>query len=421
MKTLVKMMSVAVLTATLAAVGFAQEAPKPDLTTMYTTFREKQKAKCGERDEALALGKQIVQVHGDDPINKDVIDYVKKRIAVIEKEDPRCKLNTAYDKAYNEKNWPTFFSVSKQIMALEGDSPLGIDLLLQHVATGYALTDVSKIDTYNNETISYAKLALQKLAAPTVASQTKKWGVFDVFDTKDNAISWMNRFLGYYADKNGQKREALGYAYKSTLLGIENPKDLKILKTIGDYYFDEANRLFNDYSERRKANNGEETDELKVVLGTARANADRGIDAYARAYKIAAADPTKTNAKTAFLKDTTALYRFRFNKPETDKVPELAAYIDTQVAKPMPDPMTDVTPVIEAPKPEVPATTPTTTTPAKPTTPTTTTPAKPATTTPAKPAATPAKPAATPAKPAATPAKTTSKAPAKTVKKKGTR
>ena len=51
-------------------------------------------------------------------------------------------------------------------------------------------------------------------------------------------------------------------------------------------------------------------EDTKKLLGLARANADRGIDAFGRAVKAA----TTPAAKTGLTKTLTDLYKFRFNR-----------------------------------------------------------------------------------------------------------
>ncbi|MEP6901893.1 MAG: hypothetical protein ABJA66_09090 [Actinomycetota bacterium] len=398
MKTLFKILVIGILLTAFAALTFAQE---PTLAELVEKFRGDLKSPCGQRDAALVTGKTIVEKFGSAEMNKEVdntevIDYVKKKMALIETEDPRCKLNQRYDADYKAKNWANFLADSKEIIAAEGDTPLALDVMLTAVSIGYDRAAVDKLDTYNNDTLNYAKTALQKIEAGKT-SKTGKWGVFVPFNTKENAQSWMNNIIGYLMyEKMNQKAEALPYFYKATQIGTENKTDVSIYVKIGTNYFDKAAALEADYRKAHtadKANNVEDTDATKKLLGLARGNADRGIDAFGRAYKIASAtgSTTKPEAKAALLKTLTDLYKFRFNLPPDAKTPDLDSYVAGLTSKPMPDPASEVTPVVEEVKPATTTTTttttPTTTTPTtKPTTPTTKpTTTKPVTTTTTKP------------------------------------
>ena len=110
---------------------------------------------------------------------------------------------------------------------------------------------------------------------------------------------------------------------------------------------------------------------IKEAIGVLNGTAERAMDYYSRAYKLAKTDtPAAKTYKDALYKDLSILYEGRFQKKDG-----LDAYIATVTAKPVPDPSTPITPVND---PE-----PTTTTGAAPAT------AAPASTTAAKPATKP--------------------------------
>jgi hypothetical protein len=363
MKTLFKFLVLATLLTMLGVVSaFAQEET---LETAFNRYKVERKQPCGQRDAALTTGKMIIEKFGSDELNKEVIDYVKKDSDKIAKEEPVCKRNAAYNKAYTDKDWPKFVPISKEIIAQEGDAALGFDVMLTLVSVGYNRSVVDKIDTYNNDTLNYAKMALQKLNS---GATSKNYGVFEPFKTKENATSWMNYIIGFYTNKAAasdptKKKEALGYFYKATQTGTENKNDVSIYTNIGTWYFDEAARLDKEYRDIRAANNNTDTDEGKAKLALARGYADRGIDAFGRARQIATANKATPKAIEAINKTLTDLYKFRFNIAPEAKTPNLESYVSGLLSKPMPDPSTDVTPVVEEVAPTT-TTTSTTTTPA---------------------------------------------------------
>lgn len=375
MKTLFRVLALGILMAAFTSLTFAQDQ-EPDFPTLFDKFKKELKSPCGQRDAALVTGKLIVEKFGNDELNKDVIEWVKGKMADIVKDDPGCKRNQRYDAAYKDKKWSDFFAVSKEIMAAEGDSPLALDIMLTLVSVGYNRTSVDKNDTFNNETLSYAKMALQKIEAGKT-SKTTKWGVFEPFNTKEAAQSWMNKIIGYILyNKQDQKKDGLSYFFKSTQVGSENKNDVSIYVNIGNYYFGEAASLDEKYRAARAANNNTDNDESKALLGLARGYADRGIDAFGRALSIAKTNKAKQADIDSISKTLTDLYKFRFNIAPDAKTPDLDSYVSGLTSKPMPDPSTQVTPVVEEVKPTTTttSTTPTTTTP----TPSTT---KPSTTT----------------------------------------
>ncbi len=387
MKTLFKVLVLGILLTAFSALTFAQDAN--ELATLFEKFKTEAKAPCGQRDAAMATGKTIIEKFGADELNKDVIDYVKKKMADFEKTEPRCKLIESYNASYRAKDWNKFMSLSKELLAQESNTPLGLDIALTMVSVGYDQA-VAKVDTYNNDTLNYAKQAIQKIEGGT-GSQTGNFGTYNGFKTKtfpdgkNNSLNWMNYVLGYVnfyrlgATDPAKKKEALPYFYKVTQIPGENQKEISLYTNIGNWYFDQAAELDKKYRDLRAANNNTDTDESKAVLGMARGYADRAIDSFARARKVAQENKATPKVLEAISKTLTDLYKFRFNIAPDAKTPDLENYVSGLLTKPMPDPATDITPVVEEVKPTpttTTGTTPPTTTPS-----TTTTTPKPTTTT----------------------------------------
>jgi len=353
MKTLFRVLTLAAVVTAFSALTFAQE--KEPLDALYAKFRTELKSPCGDRSAAIATGKKIIELHGDDQDNEAVIKYVREKTADAEKTDPACKRAAAYNEAVKAKNWANAFTTGKAIIAADSANPgLTLDVMLDLVSIGFDRAAVEKNDTFNAETMSLAKTALDRVNAGTPSS-TKKYGAFFPFNTKEDAQSWLNYIIGWQmANKNNQTKDALTYYYKAAQVGAKK-NDTTIYTTIGQFYFDEASRLFEKYTADRKANNNEETDEIKALLALSRGYADRAADAFGRAYKIAAADPKLAQLKTTIGTTLSDLYKFRFNLADA-KQADVDKYVAELVAKPMPDPATAVTPVVET----TPATTTTT-------------------------------------------------------------
>ena len=399
MKTLFNFLVFGVFLTAIGAVSvFAQADPATEFGALFDKYKVDRKGECGKRDAALETAKKIIGFgNASDKhkevfdLNKEVVDYVKTDSDKIAKADPDCKLKTAYNDSYKAKDWPKFISLSKEIINKEGNSPLATDVMLELVSVGYDRAAVDKVDTFNADTINYAKQAIQRLESGA-ASATGNYGVFVPYKTKEftdgktNALNWMNYIIGWInynrlgANDAAKKKEGLVYLYKSTLVNGEMKKDHTIYTNIGNYYFDEAAKLDEEYRKIRETNNNTETDEAKAKIALARGYADRAIDAFGRARQIATTNNKKPIADS-ITKRLGELYRFRFNIAATQPTPDLEKYVSGLLAKPMPDPSTEVTPVVEEVKP---ATTTTSTTTSPETTPTKETPASNTTTTPAK-------------------------------------
>lgn len=376
MKTLFRVLALGTLLTASSVLTFAQEKTAEDLAKDYATYKTEKAKPCGQRSAAVTLGKSIVDTYEKIPAvyedNKPVIDFVKGDYPKLEAADKRCTLETTYNESYKAKDWAKFLDASKQIMAIEGDTPLGLDILLTQVSVSFDR------GTSDSDSINNAKMALQKLDAGKT-SKTGKYGVFEPFNSKENAQGWMNYIIGSTLfNKQKQTKESLPYFYKVTQIKSEKQNETSLYTVIGKYYLDEATRLDGEYREKRKANNNEDNDETKALLALARGTADRASDAFGRALKVAKEPAIKTNIS----KTLSDLYKFRFNTADA-KQPDVDKYVNDLVAKPMADPSTAVTPVVEEVKPATTTTTSTTTTTptTTSTTATTTKPVTPATTT----------------------------------------
>jgi len=322
-----------------------------DIEVLFGKFRSARKAACGERKEAIQIGKRIIELYKNDELNKEVVEFIKNKVAEMEKEDPKCSRNRLYDYNYKIKNWSDFFLVSKRVIAEEGENPLALDVMLTLVSVGYSRATFDKTDNFNADTLYYAFMAIKRIEAGQI-SETKKWGVFEPFKTKEAAQSWMNYIIGWLMyNKLGQKRDALAYFYKSTQFGDEKKNDADIYLNIGTFYSNEASRLYMEYLDKRKANNDEDNDETKALLALARGNADRALDVFGRAYYfISRKVDVKTETINVIYQKFVELYRFRFNT-ETDLTPRESfdEYFKELIRRPMTDPTVPVRPVTENP------------------------------------------------------------------------
>lgn len=256
-------------------------------------------------------------------------------------------------------------------------------------------------------------------------SKTGKFGVWIPFESKENALSWMNYTIGwimYYRQGETmaeKKNEAIPYFYKATQMGDKKSDTLLYIR-IGYFYGDKATALYTEYEKIRESATAatveeEKTklnDEAKAKLALARGYAERAMDAFARAHKFATADKTsKPELITGLNNEITKFYKFRFN----GKAEGQNEYVSALISKPMPDPSTAVMPVAED---AIPTTTTTSSTTTTKTEVKTTTTVKPATDTTVK-SATTDKATTTTKTETTTKAKTTVKKPV--TKKKGSR
>ena len=150
------------------------------LDTLYANYKTAKKLPCGDRTEAILIGKRIIEEFSDDTLNRDVIDYVKKDSEKTVEQDRKCKRDQSYNKSYKNKNWGEFFAISKQIITEEGDNPIALDVMLTLVSVGSNLTIQYKNDTYNSDTVFFAKKAIELIENGTKTQA--RWGVFQPYE-----------------------------------------------------------------------------------------------------------------------------------------------------------------------------------------------------------------------------------------------
>lgn len=416
MKSVFRFLTIGLFAAASAGATYAQDvcADIEGQQAIYKRFTDAFDKDIPTRKNAVTAAKEYIEKYGACADAKPQVDYLKGYIppteAAIKKyEDDIAKgdLFKRFNTAMDSKNWDEVYASGKEIVAKEGDSQIGNDVTL---ALGSIGLDESykNNDKYNADTVRYAQMGIEKLQSgkpfKTYGVSTKNTNYSYINqkfpDTKANALGWMNFTIGYikyYRDKD--KKGALPFLYAASQTNSFVKTKPEIYTAIGQYYLDQIVTLEAERTEKLKASNNEETDETRANLALQKGYADRGFDAYARAYKLIGTTPADKAVRDSIYNRLKAAYEVR-----NGNVTGLDAYISSVVAKPMPSPTTEVTPIVDTPA-------------AAPSTNSTTTPSTtPATNTAKTPAAAANANATTAAKPAAA-------APAKkpAPKKKGTR
>jgi len=388
-------------TACLDAVG--QNAARDNITALY------QKKDLASLRQRIDAGKGFLEKYGScgDSV-KDMVEYLTPNIPKWEAsykergdKEVRDKLYARFDAAVKASNWDDVYAAGKEVLVKEPDQ---VDLMITLGSIGYDEVDKGNANfKYNDDTIRYAK---QAIAALQSGKPAKTYGLFGwTWKTKERALAELNLTIGYVmqiAQKN--KKDAQPYLYKAVQGSADTAKNPAPYALVGNYYFDELNKLTKEITALADSQKDTDTpevakqkvDEIEAKVALANGYAERAMDAFARAYTLGANKAYK-DAMYKNLQDAV--------KVRTGKIDMLTpSWIAETIKKPFPDPTTAVTPISD-PKPVTTTTTgtapgATTTTPPKPpvTTPVNNTdkpPAKPNSATPAKPAGTaPGKPAA---------------------------
>lgn len=294
------------------------------LENLLALFRTHLKAGCGKRVDALRTGKKILELHGADEANQEVILLVEKEIPKIEGQDYICQRNERYNEAYRLKNWRLFLAFSKQIIAEEGNTPLALDVMLTFAAVGQRLTAYEGENLYNADTVFYAKKALDLIESGTETQA--RWGIFEPFKSKENALGWLNYITGYISYfRLNEDKKAIPYFYEATRHRAEFKYDAFIYHAVAIHYFDRqassiSNLTINDFVFRANT--------LVNPIGELTGNSF--------------GDASSENEIIALYKNLVNLYNLRYNLAANENPLDLANYIQILINKPLIDPSAGV-------------------------------------------------------------------------------
>ena len=354
----------AVLTVVTAVPAFAQQNCDDDADTraaVYAKFTNNYKSDDVAKIQiAIDGAKEYIQKYAScDGEDQAIPNYLKKNYpkleekvaaisAAIKESDKNKALYGRFNKAVeaNPVNVGEAFAAGKNILAEKPDS---LDLILVLASIGFdEAAKTPPNNTYNNQAIDYAQSAIKMIESGT-KSVTGDYGAYkwiyknnDYADGKSNALGWMNYTIGYIMFVRQNKQDtALPYLYEATKYNSGVKENPFIYQTLGKFYLDKTKKLAEQYTAEVEANDQEETPEAKRLFGLQKAYAERAVDAYARAYTYAKAGTDKTYADGLYT-TVKGLYTFRNDGKEDG----LDGYIAGVANRPMPDPTTEVQPII---------------------------------------------------------------------------
>ncbi|MBS1796001.1 MAG: hypothetical protein JSS81_19275 [Acidobacteria bacterium] len=291
-------------------------AKRDDLLKRYAIESRKP---CGARDPAIELGKQILDLEIDDKITPLVKKNIKSEIDAIPTQDYKCQLEKEFDETYKAAKWPRFLAVARQLVGYQKDSRGVLDLKLIFVKVAFEQTSRRRDDTYDPDLVKFAEDALEKIE--NGADSTGSRGRFGGFDTRENALGWLNYILGYMNYfRLGERDRGIEYLYHATLYKCEFKYDAFMYQAAAIYYFDketvspsaiDVNSLF------RLADQTPAPQNIKLKA------ADRQIDL------------------TLLLKNLGNLYNLRYNLRDDEYVTTFEDYILKLLSRPLVDPSFD--------------------------------------------------------------------------------
>ncbi len=339
----------------------------------------------------IDAGKQFLDKYGACDSAKEFSDYLKTNIPKWEKayadameKAAKDALIARFNNGLNSKNWDEVYSAGKEILGKYPDDFRDVELALGSIGYDESFKGNKK---YNDDTLRYARISIADLESGKTFSANYGVPKDFVYKSKDNALGWMNLTIGYITQVSlKDKKAAQPFLYKATQLNSDTNKNPIPYELIGNYYFEELNKLTTEITSLPKPDEKDtpevaktKIDAIKAKVALANGTSERALDAFSRAYTFASPTPAAKPYKDKMRKNLEDAYKLRFSKTEG-----LDAWIASAIKKPFIDPTTPVAPISD-PEP-VTTTTTNNTTPVKPATPATPvkTPAKPSAAAPAK-------------------------------------
>jgi len=254
---------------------------------------------------------------------ESIRNYLKNTfVAVIDKARRTPKVSGL---VYDKKDYAKAFELGKQVLA---DEPDNVKVLMDLAYAGY-LAFNSKVDTFNADSLVYAKKAIQLIQAGTVPD---KW---DPYATKDEALGYLNNTIGVLTVAKSPA-EALPYLLRAAQFEGKLKKQPITYGYIGDAYqtgpYDKLSAAYKVFLDK------DETPESKLALENINQVVDRMIDAYARAVALSGSDPAYQSRKAAWMETLTTWYKFRHQSDAG-----LTDFITSVVSKPLPPEPTPLT------------------------------------------------------------------------------
>lgn len=350
MKSLIRFIALAVFI--VSAAPLHAQASLEQCEAIYQRFlKDRTGPGITEWTVAIATGKEYLQKCSALSGQDEVKNYVTSQIPKLENKISQKKIadmEERFNAELKAKNADGLIASAKDLISL--DRPYSLDLILDIASVGFdKATADPPVDKYNSDAITYAKMALQKMGEGKTSGNADKYGFYAEYKTKDcvdgkiNAAGWMNYTIGYITSARlKQPKEAASYLYKSTQVGCETKNFPEAFRMIAAWYLDELIKLNIRYKEITTASGGKENAESLAVYAMIKGYAERALDGYARAYKIASTNPKATQSyKDNLLKRVNEMYGLRYDS-ELLKVED---YLSTILDKPLIDPSVPVNPV----------------------------------------------------------------------------
>jgi len=312
--------------------------------------------------EALNGGKEFLEKFGSCEAVAEFVTWLKGQMPKWEERSKNYDnaqkmgaLFSKFDEGINGKKYDDVYSAGKEILVVEPKNvhvmiPLGIIALNESYNKNYK---------YNEDALRYAKMAIDALNAGAQPKMKNGQPIlnkngqpaYSTWDfSKEEAIdelTYSMAYIDFYAKTD--KKTALPLYYQLSQSKGRFKDEPRVFAAIGDFYVAEAAKLGEEIAgmiTKQKAMTTDEEKEkidvdIKAKVGLFNGYTERAIDAFSRAHKVApSATPNDKTYKDMLFKTISDLYKRRF-----DKEAGMNEYIAATLAKPFPDPLSQVTPI----------------------------------------------------------------------------
>ena len=366
-----------------------QNNPEKSLTILFEEFKTARKLVCGQRDEALRIGKEIIARFNDDELNKAVIEFVKKQIPIIDEQEKQCKSADSLKILYQDFKVASkspcgqrskAVSLGKQIFDLYNIDELNKEFLtlLQNeiwkiekedgicqrnalydesyktkqwtqflaiskqilreegdspLALDIMLTFVSighKLTAYGKNNIYNDDVIVYAKRAIELIEEGKKtqsrWGIYESYNNRENALAWMNYIIGYISYfRLKENKKAIPYFYKATKYNNEFKYDAFVYQAVAIYYFDK-----------------EAVTASSLTINEFISRAIKISDSLADGANNLTISSAKKDELATLYRQLVKLYNTRYNLAPNENVNSLGDYIERLINRRLIDPSANV-------------------------------------------------------------------------------
>ena len=363
----------------------AQAALQEKIRSTYAT----------DKKTAIDAGKQLLEKYGQCAFSAEFVAWLnpqlpkwEKGIKDAEEAKVRSALIAKFDDGITAKNWDAVYAAGNEFLAKYPNDPIRTNIVAQLGLIGlYEAYPPKNNFKYSDESLKYAKMALAEIKAgakPGTDKQGKPFFGGPLFAAPPvDTVSELNyaiAYINFWAKKD--QKAALPYYYEAVQQPGIHKDDPYIYDALATYYLAGAGPVGEEIAKMIATMKTLTVDEEKVKLDAEikakialyNGYLERAMDSYARAHK---AYGTKSDA---FAKKRTGeiyselqnLYKRRFEKDAG-----LSEFLTATLAKPLPNPTSDVQPVVDEPTTDTNTNTTTSAPAAAPAKPVATTPTKP--------------------------------------------